>query len=165
MTASKPDFVGIFRTLVERHVDFIVVGGVCGVLHGAPISTFDLDLVHSQDPANVDRLLAALEFLEAHYRTPGAKERKPDRSHLSSLDHQLLMTRCGPLDLLGVVGSGHGYRELLPESIDMDLGPGLRVRVLKLRALIRIKEETAHEKDKAVLAILRRTLQERERPG
>ncbi len=163
MTAPKPDFLAILRTLVEHRVEFIVVGGVCAVLHGAPISTFDLDLVHSRDSPNVDRLMAALEVLEARYRTPGARERKPDRWHLSSQGHQLLITRWGPLDLLGAVGSSHGYQELVPETAEMDLGPDLRVRVLNLRALIRTKEEIGHEKDKAVLAILRRTLEEKER--
>ncbi len=165
MTAPKPDFLAILRTLVEHHVDFIVVGGVCGVLHGAPISTFDLDLVHSRQPGNVERLLAVLETLEARYRTPGARERRPDQSHLSSLGHPFLMTRWGPLDLLGAVGLGRGYNDLLPETTEMVLGAELRVRVLNLRTLIRIKEETAHLKDKAVLAILRQTLEEKERSG
>lgn len=165
MKGPKPDFFAILRALVEHRVEFIVVGGVCGVLHGAPISTFDLDLVHSRNSANVERLVVALGTLEARYRTPGAGERKPDRSHLSSAGHQLLMTRWGPLDLLGIVGSGRDYQELLPETTEMDLGPDLRVRVLNLRALIQIKEETAHEKDKAVLVILRRTLEEKERSG
>jgi hypothetical protein len=40
-------------------VDFIVVGGVAAVLRGAPVSTFDLDVVHSTAPENIGRLLAA----------------------------------------------------------------------------------------------------------
>ena len=42
----------------------IVVGGVGGV-QGPPIATFDLDVVHSRHPANVERLLAALDILSA----------------------------------------------------------------------------------------------------
>jgi hypothetical protein len=41
------DFLAVIRALGEHRVDFIVVGGVAAVLAGAPISTFDLDLVHS----------------------------------------------------------------------------------------------------------------------
>jgi len=69
---NKPNFLSILRTLRRAQIDFIVVGGICGVLHGAPITTFDLDLVHSRDPENVQRMLAALEILEARYRTPEA---------------------------------------------------------------------------------------------
>jgi hypothetical protein len=44
----------------------------------------------------------------------------------------------------------------------MDIG-GAAVRVLNLEALIRLKEETGAEKDKAVLPLLRRVLQEKRR--
>lgn len=163
MTRPKPDFVAICRTLTQNQVDFIVVGGVCAVLQGAPISTFDLDLVHSREPANVDRLMAALEALDACYRVPGREDRKPERSHLLSPGHQLLMTRSGPLDLLGEIGSGRGYAELLPKATELEVGGGLRVHVLNLATLIEVKEEAARDKDKAVLAILRRTLEESEK--
>ena len=63
MTKPKPDFLAILKTLAEYKVDFIVVGGVCAVLHGAPVSTFDLGLVHSRTPDNIDRLMSALESL------------------------------------------------------------------------------------------------------
>ncbi|HEU4403337.1 MAG TPA: hypothetical protein VFT43_14665 [Candidatus Polarisedimenticolia bacterium] len=161
MKTSKTDYLAILRALVEHHVDFIIVGGVCAVLHGAPIATFDLDVVHSRAPANVDRLLAALAWLDAHFRGQGGRPLTPDRSHLSSPGHQLLMTRFGPLDVLGVIGRGRGYDELLAQTVSLDLQGGLKVRLLDLQALIQTKEEAARDKDKAVLAILRRTLGER----
>jgi hypothetical protein len=43
----------------------------------------------------------------------------------------------------------------------MEIGGGLVIRVLKLEALIRLKEALAGEKDHATLPILRRTLAER----
>jgi predicted nucleotidyltransferase len=157
---ESPDFAAILRVLVEHGVDFIVVGGVCGVLHGAPIATFDLDVVHSRTSENVDRLLAALEALDARYRGQGQRRIKPQRSHLSSPGHQLLITQAGPLDLLGVIGDGLTYPDLLTQSAEMEVGSGIRIRVLNLDALVTIKEELGREKDKAVLAVLRRTLEE-----
>jgi len=138
-----------------------VVGGVGAVLQGAPITTFDLDVVHSRAPENIERLLAALDVLKARYRIPGAERKKPQRSHLLSAGHQLLMTRHGPLDLLGTIGHGHSYDDLIGSTIELEIAKGLRVRVLKLETLIKVKEETAGEKDEAALPILRRTLQER----
>jgi hypothetical protein len=41
---------------------------------------------------------------------------------------------------------------------------GLRLRVLDLETLIKVKEETGHEKDKAVRPILRCTLEEKSKP-
>ncbi|MBI1789939.1 MAG: hypothetical protein HYR60_20610, partial [Acidobacteria bacterium] len=93
----KADFLAVLRTLAEQGVDFIVVGGVGAVLQGAPVSTFDLDVVHSREAGNIARLLSALESLVS-----------TDASRLSSLGHQLLMTRFGPLDLWGEIGKSRG---------------------------------------------------------
>ena len=162
MKTPRPDFTTILGVLARHQVDFIVVGGVCGVLHGAPISTLDLDLLHSRAAGNVARLLAALEELGACFRTHPEQRLPPTRAHLESAGHQLLMTRAGPLDLLGVIGKGRAYEDLLDRSSPMRVG-AIQVRALDLDALIQIKEEVGHEKDLAVLAILRRTLEEKRR--
>jgi hypothetical protein len=162
MEKSRPDFLFILRTLSAHDVDFIIVGGVCGVLHGAPISTFDLDLVHSRAPDNVERLLTALKEMDTRYRDPGRRLIRPGKANLSSPGHQLLITRGGPLDLLGEIGSHRGYNQLLPDTATIEVSPNLRVRVLTLEALIKEKEQMAREKDQAVLAILRKTLEQRD---
>lgn len=160
MTTPRPDFVRILQILTRHEVEFIVVGGIAAAAQGATILTFDLDIVHSRKPENIGRLLAALDALEARYRTPGAGHLKPTRSHLESEGHQLLMTSAGPLDFLGVIGSGRGYEELLPRAVEMSVG-GVMVRVLGLEAVIETKEETGRDKDKAMLPLLRRTLEEK----
>lgn len=122
LSKPKPDFLAILRTLRMHRVDFVVVGGVCAVLHGAPVATFDLDVVHSRDPGNIRRLLAALGALEARYRVPGHRNRGPDESLLASAEHQLLVTRYGPLDLLGAIGAGRDYLALLAHTVRMRIG-------------------------------------------
>ena len=162
MQSERPDFLLILRTLAKRNVDFIIVGGVCAVLHGAPISTFDLDLVHSREPEDLRRLLRALEELHARYRDPAGRIIKPTQQDLSSPGHHLLITRGGPLDLLGEIGAGRGYEDLLPDTINIDLSEDVQVRVLSLKALIREKQEMGRQKDEAVLNILRTTVEERD---
>ncbi len=162
MKVPSPDFVALLQTLVAHKVAFIIVGGVSAVLHGAPITTFDLDLVHSRAPDNIERLLSALKELEACYRGQGDRHLIPDSSHLAASGHQLLMTRFGPLDLLGTIGANRGYEELLSHTVALEVS-GLRVRVLDLATLIKVKEETGHEKDRAVLPILRATLREEQK--
>lgn len=157
------NFRNILEILATHEVDFILVGGVCGVLHGAPINTFDLDVVHSRAEENLERLLNALQALDAYFREHGERRLRPNRSHLSSPGHQLLMTHAGPLDLLGVIGKDRGYDALLSHSQMMELREGLQVCLLDLATLIAVKEETKREKDEAVLAILRRTLEEKEK--
>ena len=160
MKRPTPDFLEILRILSRHKVDFIVVGGICGVLHGAPVTTFDLDLVHSRSQDNLNRLISALEELDAYYRGRGDQRLKPGLSHLSSPGRQLLMTKVGPLDLLGAIGIGHSYDDLMKHTVVLEVG-GLQVQVLDLETLIEVKKETISDKDKAVIPILERTLQEK----
>jgi predicted nucleotidyltransferase len=160
VTHPVPDFLEILKILTKHEIDFIVVGGVCAVLHGAPVSTFDLDLVHSRSSDNLDRLILALRDLDAYYRGRGDQRLRPRLSHISSPGHQLLMTRFGPLDLLGTIGTGYSYDDLLEDTVEL-LVSGLKLRLLNLERLIEVKEETAQDKDRAVLPILRRTLEEK----
>jgi hypothetical protein len=160
----KIDFLEILKVLWSHGVECIVVGGVSGVLHGAPMTTLDLDVVHSRAPENIDRLLRALEELEAFARGQGDRRMRPDRTHLDSPGHQLLMTKHGPLDLLGAVGAGRGYEDLAGHSVEMRLA-ALVVKVLDIDTLIELKEQTGRDKDVAVIALLRRTRDEARRSG
>jgi hypothetical protein len=63
--------------------------------------------------------------------------------------------------LLGTIGRNLAYEDLLPHSVEMDVGEGIIVRVLDLETLIAIKEELGGEKDRAVRPVLRRTLEEK----
>jgi predicted nucleotidyltransferase len=156
------DFRTSLRILSEGGVRFIVVGGVASVLNGASVNTFDFEIVPSRDEENVARLLRVLDVVDAIYRFQPTRRIKPDASHLSSPGHKNLTTKYGPLDVLGTIGRGLSYEELLPHTVEMDVGDGIRVRVLDLETIIAIKQEPGTEKDLAVLPLLRRTLKEKQ---
>ena len=150
------DFFAILAALNRHGVEYIVVGGIGAIIQGAPISTLDLDVVHQRDADNITHLINALEEIHARYRLkPGIS---PAATHLVGPGHQLLITDGGPLDVLGSIGHGWDFQRLLPYcrivTLD-DVGP---VRVLELGKLIEVKEETATDKDRAVLPILKQTL-------
>ena len=48
----KSGFLEILNALHDRHVEFVIVGGVAAALHGGSRVTFDLDLVPSLAPAS-----------------------------------------------------------------------------------------------------------------
>ena len=153
---AKPktaDLEALLEELQKGGVEFIVVGGAAAVLHGAPITTQDLDIVHRRTPENVARLLAVLRALDA--------EPRPVRSGgAAMLNEQLflgsgqlnLTTSLGPLDPLCVVGQGEGYDELVEHVVEIRDG-SLRLLVLDLPSLIRIKRATGRAKDQLVLPI------------
>lgn len=160
MPAAETDFLEILRLLARDDVEFLIVGATAAALQGAPVVTLDLDIVHRRSPENVGRLLSALRALDAIYRDPAGRALRPDASGLAGSGHHLLATRHGPLDALGAIEQGLGFDDLARRSHDIDLEPGLRVRVLGLEALIELKEGSSREKDQLILPLLRRTLEE-----
>ena len=148
------------RELRTRDVRFVIVGGLAAVLNGAPVQTYDLDVVYSVDSENIDRLLKFLENSEAIFRIQPHRRLRPNQSHLTAGGHLNLLTRYGPLDLMGTIGQGMKYSDLLPHSIEMRIGEASTVRVLDLETVIAVKEQLSTEKDLAALPILRRTLAE-----
>ena len=143
---QTPDirFINILKTLVENGVEFILVGGVASALHGAPITTFDLDIVHRRTPENIIRLMQAMESIEAHYRHSPDRNLRPGPSHPASPGHQLLITKFGRLGLLEMIGNNHGYEDLLGQAEPMNLGDGTQIMVISLPLLIQSKEEVGH---------------------
>ena len=63
-----PSFREILEVLNHHQVEYIVVGGVAAVIHGAPATTFDLDTLVRLNQANAERLAGALSQLDARFR-------------------------------------------------------------------------------------------------
>jgi hypothetical protein len=99
MQESK--LIATLLTLYECRVQFVVVGGLAAVLNGAPVQTYDIDIVYSRDQANIDRLLKFLQEIDAIFRIQPERRLRPAESHLSAGGHVNLLTTLGPLDLLG----------------------------------------------------------------
>lgn len=154
-------FRELLRALVGSRVEFIVVGGVAAVLEGAPISTFDLDVVYAIGEENLKRLTKALDGLGAIYLDPGGRQIVPTLDRLRGGGQHLLRTNHGRLDVMGSIGNERGFDDLLPESTARSIH-GLTVNVLTLEAVIATKEDAGREKDRAVLGLLRQILAERD---
>ena len=149
---AAQSFRRILELLESHGVEFIVVGGVAAVLRGAPVTTFDIDTLVKVDRANAERLVAALQALDARYR-------KHDRRIEPTLDdvlaggHLLLVTNCGPLDVLGHIAEGKRYEDVEDQAPTLLVGE-LAVRVLGLEALIEEKRALGRPKDRAVAELL-----------
>lgn len=159
MSESPSDFTEILRVLSDYDVDFVVVGALSAVLQGAPIMTLDIDIVHERSEANVERLIGALSALDACYRGHGDRVLRPTAERLLGPGHQLMTTRAGPLDVLGTIEEDLGYEELLEDSVFYQID-GNRVRLLSMSRYLELKETSDRPKDRAVVPVLRATLEE-----
>ena len=159
MPSQTADFLKILETLVSFDVRFVVVGGVCAVLHGAPVTTFDVDVVYAMDDENLDAAERALLSIGAHYRGRGSQRLLPSAKRLKGGGHHLFSSEYGPVDFLSYVGEQHTYEYLVDRSEVFRLD-SVDVQVLGLAALIEVKSETMRDKDEIHLRILRQVLEQ-----
>ena len=130
------------------------------MVQGAPLTTFDVDVVHRRTEQNVDRLLAFLTSIRARYRNHPGPPLAPKRNALLGPGHFLFMTDLGPLDALGAIEGGADYDQLLPESLPVPIG-GRTVHVLSLAKIVALKRASSDPKDKLRLSVLEAVLQRR----
>jgi hypothetical protein len=62
---GKTDLTTLIGRLAGAGVEFVLVGGLAAVAQGAPITTFDVDVVPARNEENVDALLELLGSLHA----------------------------------------------------------------------------------------------------
>lgn len=156
MGESASRFLDLLDLLVRHEVEFIVIGGVAAALEGSPLTTFDLDVLFDPTPDNIQRLLLALREINAHYKDPAGRHIEPDEARLRSMRMNLLRTDLGPLDVLRET-CGFSYPDLVERTNEHRVG-ALRIRALKLDALIEIKEKLDRPKDRFALIYLKRIL-------
>lgn len=158
------DFIeGLIARLSDAEVEFVVIGGMAGVLHGAPIATNDLDIVHRRTPDNVTRLLRVLDAVDAVKRADSRRLR-PTESWFLGRGHILLDTSAGPIDVLCELDEGRDFDWVLARSVVVPQG-GRRIQVVDLPTLIELKTLAGRPKDRLTIPVLVATLEERVRQG
>jgi hypothetical protein len=157
------DLLAFVRVLSAGGVDYIIVGGVAGNLHGALRTTLDLDVVYSRTPENVRRLVAALAPYHPYLR--GAPAGLPfafDQATVTRGLNFTLVTTLGDIDLLGEVAGGGRFEELVNDAERIEIDE-VTCRVVSLPKLIALKRAAGRAKDREALAELEALLEERDR--
>ena len=94
----------LLSRLKDRRVEFVIIGGVCGVLHGASLVTLDLDICCRFSRENLLRLEAAVKDLHPRHRLTASKLPFELTDELcGSLKNIYLNTDSGVLDCLSEV--------------------------------------------------------------
>jgi hypothetical protein len=151
----------ILSTLVERDVQFVVIGAIAAIAQGGPLITQDLDLTPGRELDNLERLATALKELDARLRIPNDPsgiEFPIEPRLLGSVDSWTLESRAGDIDLLFAPSGTAGYEDLKRSAVSAELW-GHDVLVASLPDLIRMKEAAGRPKDLAQIPALRQTLE------
>ena len=104
----ETDFRSIVRLLADSQIEFIVIGGLAAIAHGAGRMTYDVDVVYRRTRENMQRIVDAFAPVQPYLR--GAPPGLPFQFDLPTLRSGLnftLITTLGQVDLLGeVAGEG-----------------------------------------------------------
>jgi hypothetical protein len=149
------DDKALLLRLQQHKVEFVIIGGVCGIMHGVTLVTTDLDVCCSFAPENLYRLQAAVKDLHPYHRL--AANRLPlelTDELCSRLKNLHLQTDWGKLDCLGEVAGVGDYETVLRHSMLFKMSYG-EFRILSLDAAIASKEALGREHDLAAVRQLR----------
>ena len=133
--------------LKNSGLEFVVIGGVCVVYHGALMSTFALDICCPFGEEHVRRIESAVNDLHpVHRLTANKLPLELTRTSFADLKNLYLDTDLGKLDCLSEVKGIGGYDEVRRQSIVAQFSYG-EFQFLNLDALIRAKEAVGRPRD------------------
>jgi hypothetical protein len=146
----------LLTALIGHEIDFVIVGGYAVAAHGFARATKDIDICPDPADANLARLAAALDELEA---TPigldefeGEFDLKPDLDGLKMGGNWTLMTKHGRLDVMQTfnfdeAAGGEGtYRNLAPHAVERTF-LGHQVKFCSYDDLLRMKRAAGRAQD------------------
>lgn len=149
------DDQALLRRLQAQQVEFVIIGGFCGTMHGVSLVTRDLDVCCSFTLANLRRIEAAVKDLHPSHRLAANKLPFELTDELCGrLKNLYLQTDLGKLDCLSEVKGIGSYEDALRRSIHFKLSYG-EFRILDVDALIAAKEAVGREHDLAAVKQLR----------
>ncbi len=148
------DFINLLERLVNARVDFVIIGGFAGVVHGCTYVTQDIDICCDFSPATLLALQGAISDLHpVHRMTPKRKKLQLTEKTCVQFKNLYLDTDIGQLDCLSFIDGLGDYSQVKRESELIEVEK-MKVRVLSLDALIKAKKSMNRPRDKeAVLQL------------
>jgi transcriptional regulator with XRE-family HTH domain len=141
----------LLGALVRHGVDFVVIGGVAGWIHGSAYPTYDLDVAYARDRGNLERLAAALVDVRARWRGgPPDLPIQLDAAMLRNGANFTFDTQFGHFDVLGELSGVRDYEELRREA-RIESYEGLDIRVASIDHLIAMKRAANRVKDRLMI--------------
>lgn len=145
------DFVNLLERLIKNGVEFVIVGGFAGVVHGCTYLTQDIDICCDFSPANLLALQKAISDLEpVHRMTPNRKKLKLSDKTCAQFKNLYIDTKKGQLDCLSFIDGLGDYSRAKQESELIEV-EDMKIRVLSLDALIKSKRALNRPRDKAAI--------------
>ncbi len=143
----RGDFVNLLERLKKAGVDFVVVGGFAGVVHGCTYVTQDIDICCNFTHDNLMALQEAVRDLHpVHRMTPNRKAFEVDEQIEGQFKNLYLDTDIGQLDCMSFIDGLGDFSEVKRVS-ELHEIEKTQLSVLTLDALIRAKQAMDRPRD------------------
>jgi hypothetical protein len=145
------DFFSLLERLINSGVEFVVIGGFAGVVHGCTYVTQDVDICCDFSSSNLLALQKALSYLNPVRRmTPKRKKLQLTEKTINQFKNLYLDTRIGQLDCLSFVDGIGNFKQVKKASRIVKVD-NMKIRVLSLDALIEAKNAMKRPRDKEAI--------------
>jgi hypothetical protein len=139
----------VLHVLLQHRVEFVVIDGLAAAVWGSPVITIDTAICCPNSPDDRAALESALQELGvAHAELPESETWRV-----------AFETRKGKVECTAVAA----YADLRSRASDLELAPGVHVRVASLDDVIALKQAANTIKDRIELETLAAVKEEREK--
>jgi hypothetical protein len=152
---GEPLLNNVARVFAEHRMEAITVGNAAAALHGAPVTTLDIDFMFRKTPTNLKKLKAVAQSLRAVILKPYYP--------VSDLFRVTNEEQGVQLDFMSRLHGVRSFEGLRSRAEAVKFGEH-ELKIASLADIIKSKRATGRARDLAVLEILERTLDEKEKP-
>jgi hypothetical protein len=151
---AEPLLNKLAKVFAERRLEAVMVGNAAAALHGAPVTTLDIDFMFRKTDTNLKKLKAIAGDLHAvilrpYYPVSGLYRVVNDDQGLQ-------------LDFMIRLDGVKSFEGLRARATTIDFGPH-KLLVASLADVIASKRAAGRNRDLAVLDVLEKTLEEQAR--
>ncbi len=151
---AAPLLARVAEALSKCRLEAVLIGNAAAALHGAPVTTLDFDFLFRKTPANLKKLKAFGNSLDAiilrpYYPTSGLYRVVNDDLGLQ-------------VDFMSAIHGIRSLASLRSRAESLDLG-GCSLLVASLEDVIASKKAAGRARDLAVLELLEKTWHEKTR--
>jgi len=147
----KEDFLNILERLTQHQVDFVLVGGLAGIVHGCSYVTQDIDICCEFSVSNLLRIQKAISDLHpVHRMTPKKMPLELTEESSRNLKNLYLDTDIGTLDCLGFIDGVGDFTAVCKSAITYQV-EDILLRILSLDGLIKAKQAMNRPRDQEMI--------------
>jgi predicted nucleotidyltransferase len=142
----------VAAALTECRLEAVLIGSAAAALQGAPVTTLDFDFMFRKTPANMTKLKRLADCLGGQILRP---------YYPSSGLYRLVVEETGlQLDFMSAIHGVKSFSALRSRAVRVEFG-GHQLLVADLQDILRSKKAANRPRDRAVLEVLQRTIDEK----